>query len=68
MLLLIKRNVNFISRQFEYLRKTGNREEVANCRKVDEKLIGSLEACANGSFKLWKNKVTYRWEVKLMYS
>ncbi|CAI5668663.1 unnamed protein product [Oreochromis niloticus] len=43
-------------KQFEYLRKTGNREEVANCRKADEKLIGSLEACANGSFKLWKNK------------
>ncbi|XP_039465414.1 sensor for unfolded proteins in the ER ire1-like isoform X2 [Oreochromis aureus] len=42
--------------QFEYLRETGNREEVANCRKADEKLIGSLEACANGSFKLWKNK------------
>ncbi|XP_039466059.1 serine/threonine-protein kinase/endoribonuclease IRE1-like isoform X2 [Oreochromis aureus] len=43
-------------KQFEYLRETGNREEVANCRKADEKLIGSLEACANGSFKLWKNK------------
>uniref|UniRef100_A0AAX7TRT9 Uncharacterized protein n=1 Tax=Astatotilapia calliptera TaxID=8154 RepID=A0AAX7TRT9_ASTCA len=42
--------------QFEYLRKTGNREEVENCRKADEKLIGSLEAYANGSFKLWKNK------------
>ncbi|KAL4006617.1 methylmalonyl-CoA/ethylmalonyl-CoA epimerase [Sarotherodon galilaeus] len=42
--------------QFEYLRKTGNREEVANCRKADEKLIASLEACANGSFKQWKNK------------
>ncbi|XP_004554467.3 uncharacterized protein LOC101478597 [Maylandia zebra] len=42
--------------QFEYLRETGNREEVANCRNADEKLIGSLEACANGSFKLWKNK------------
>ncbi|CAI5668650.1 unnamed protein product [Oreochromis niloticus] len=42
--------------QFEYLRKTGNREEVANCRKADEKLNASLEACANGSFKLWKNK------------
>uniref|UniRef100_A0A669DTX7 Uncharacterized LOC112841617 n=1 Tax=Oreochromis niloticus TaxID=8128 RepID=A0A669DTX7_ORENI len=45
-----------LKEQFEYLRETGNREEVANCRKADEKLIGSLEACANGSFKLWKNK------------
>ncbi|XP_019208027.1 uncharacterized protein LOC106096440 isoform X1 [Oreochromis niloticus] len=45
-----------LKQQFEYLRETGNREEVANCRKADEKLIGSLEACANGSFKLWKNK------------
>ncbi|KAL4006615.1 vacuolar protein sorting-associated protein IST1 [Sarotherodon galilaeus] len=43
-------------KQFEYLRETGNREEVANCRKADEKLNASLEACANGSFKLWKNK------------
>ncbi|XP_035768716.1 serine/threonine-protein kinase ppk4-like [Neolamprologus brichardi] len=42
--------------QFQYLRETGNREEVENCRKADEKLIDSLEACANGSFKLWKNK------------
>uniref|UniRef100_A0A3P8N8C7 Uncharacterized protein n=1 Tax=Astatotilapia calliptera TaxID=8154 RepID=A0A3P8N8C7_ASTCA len=42
--------------QFQYLRETGNREEVANCRNADEKLIGSLEAYANGSFKLWKNK------------
>ncbi|CAI5668666.1 unnamed protein product [Oreochromis niloticus] len=45
-----------LKQQFEYLRETGNREEVANCRKADEKLIGALEACANGSFKLWKNK------------
>ncbi|KAL4006688.1 polypeptide N-acetylgalactosaminyltransferase [Sarotherodon galilaeus] len=42
--------------QFEYLRETGNREEVANYQNADEKLIDSLEACANGSFKLWKNK------------
>ncbi|XP_006804217.1 serine/threonine-protein kinase/endoribonuclease ire-1-like [Neolamprologus brichardi] len=46
--------------KFEYLRETGNREEVENCRKADEKLIASLEACANGSFKLWKEKVIYR--------
>ncbi|KAL4006682.1 AMP deaminase [Sarotherodon galilaeus] len=43
-------------KQFQYLRKTGNREEVENCRKADEKLIASLEACANGSFNMWKNK------------
>ncbi|XP_063321179.1 serine/threonine-protein kinase/endoribonuclease IRE1-like isoform X2 [Pelmatolapia mariae] len=47
-------------KQFEYLRETGNREEVANCRKADEKLTASLEACANGSFKLWKNKSWFR--------
>ncbi|XP_035768718.1 serine/threonine-protein kinase/endoribonuclease IRE1-like [Neolamprologus brichardi] len=47
-------------KQLEYLKKIGNKKEVVNCRKADEKLIGSLEACANGSFKLWKNKVTYR--------
>ncbi|XP_039466082.1 serine/threonine-protein kinase/endoribonuclease IRE1-like isoform X2 [Oreochromis aureus] len=45
-----------LKQQFEYLRETGNREEVANCRNADERLIGSLEACANGSFKVWKNK------------
>ncbi|KAL4006613.1 dihydroorotate dehydrogenase [Sarotherodon galilaeus] len=43
-------------KQLEFLKDTGNKKEVVNCRKADEKLIGSLEACANGSFKLWKNK------------
>uniref|UniRef100_A0A3Q2WQE7 Serine/threonine-protein kinase ppk4-like n=1 Tax=Haplochromis burtoni TaxID=8153 RepID=A0A3Q2WQE7_HAPBU len=42
-------------KQLEYLRKTGNREEV---KKTNEKLIASLEAYANGSFNMWKNKVT----------
>ncbi|XP_019134976.2 uncharacterized protein LOC104939709 isoform X6 [Larimichthys crocea] len=41
----------------EYLRRTGNREEVANCRNTDPKLISSLEECAgNVSFKQWKDK------------
>ncbi|XP_030578615.1 serine/threonine-protein kinase/endoribonuclease IRE1a-like isoform X2 [Archocentrus centrarchus] len=44
-------------KQFEYLRKIGNREEAANCRKADKELIGSLETCAvDRSFKQWKNK------------
>ncbi|XP_030578358.1 probable serine/threonine-protein kinase ireA [Archocentrus centrarchus] len=44
-------------KQFEYLRKIGNREEAANCRRADEELIYSLETCAvDGSFKQWKNK------------
>ncbi|XP_030578569.1 serine/threonine-protein kinase/endoribonuclease IRE1-like isoform X2 [Archocentrus centrarchus] len=44
-------------KQFEYLRKIGNREEAANCRRAEEELIGSLETCAvDGSFKQWKNK------------
>ncbi|XP_005754830.1 serine/threonine-protein kinase ppk4-like, partial [Pundamilia nyererei] len=41
----------------EYLRKIGNRNEVANYRKAEQELIDSLEKCAvDGSFKQWKNK------------
>ncbi|XP_018546020.2 uncharacterized protein LOC108892768 isoform X5 [Lates calcarifer] len=44
-------------RRVDYLRRVGNREEVANCRNADQKLIDSLEKCAgDGSFNLWKNK------------
>ncbi|XP_063324236.1 serine/threonine-protein kinase/endoribonuclease IRE1-like [Pelmatolapia mariae] len=43
-------------KQFQYLRETANRDKVAKYQNTDEKLIDSLEACANGSFKLWKNK------------
>ncbi|KAI3376480.1 hypothetical protein L3Q82_016937 [Scortum barcoo] len=43
--------------RIEYLRKIGNREEVAKCRKPDPELIRSLEKCAGSvSFKEWKNK------------
>ncbi|XP_019211366.1 uncharacterized protein LOC109200307 [Oreochromis niloticus] len=41
----------------EYLRKIGNRGEVANHLKADQELIVSLEKCAvDESFKQWKNK------------
>ncbi|KAL4006675.1 DENN domain-containing protein 5 [Sarotherodon galilaeus] len=41
----------------EYLRKIGNRDDVANYRKAEQELIDSLEKCAvDGSFKQWKNK------------
>ncbi|KAL4006680.1 myotubularin-related protein 5/13 [Sarotherodon galilaeus] len=41
----------------EYLRKIGNRGEVANHRKADQQLIVSLEKCAvDESFKQWKNQ------------
>ncbi|TDG99790.1 hypothetical protein EPR50_G00197860 [Perca flavescens] len=44
-------------RRVEYLRRTGNRDEVANCRKADKELVCSLEECAgDGSFEQWKNK------------
>ncbi|XP_051284455.1 serine/threonine-protein kinase/endoribonuclease IRE1 isoform X17 [Dicentrarchus labrax] len=41
----------------EYLRKIGNREEVAKYRNAEQELICSLEKCAGDeSFKQWKNK------------
>uniref|UniRef100_A0AAX7V494 Uncharacterized protein n=1 Tax=Astatotilapia calliptera TaxID=8154 RepID=A0AAX7V494_ASTCA len=41
----------------EYLRKIGNRDDVANYRKAEQELIDSVEKCAvDGSFKQWKNK------------
>ncbi|XP_078131706.1 uncharacterized protein LOC144533994 isoform X1 [Sander vitreus] len=44
-------------RKVEYLRRTGNRDEVAKCRKADKELVRSLEECAgDGSFKQWRNK------------
>ncbi|XP_034712448.1 serine/threonine-protein kinase/endoribonuclease IRE1a [Etheostoma cragini] len=44
-------------RRLAYLKKTGNRDEVANCRKADKKLVCSLEQCAgDGAFKQWKTK------------
>ncbi|XP_063756709.1 uncharacterized protein LOC134875905 [Eleginops maclovinus] len=44
-------------RRIEYLRKTGNREEVRNCRNSHQDLISSLEKCAgDGSFNQWKDK------------
>ncbi|XP_042258059.1 sensor for unfolded proteins in the ER ire1-like [Thunnus maccoyii] len=44
-------------KRVEYLRRIGNREEVANCRNADQEMICSMEKCAgDGSFKLWKNK------------
>ncbi|XP_056225762.1 uncharacterized protein LOC130164813 [Seriola aureovittata] len=44
-------------RRVDYLRKIGNRTEVANYRNADKELICSLEKCAGEkSFKQWKNK------------
>ncbi|KAM4536344.1 uncharacterized protein PAE49_020988 isoform 1-T2 [Odontesthes bonariensis] len=44
-------------KKVDYLRKVGNRDEAANCRKADQEVTDSLEKCAaDGSFKLWKNK------------
>ncbi|XP_037615220.1 serine/threonine-protein kinase/endoribonuclease IRE1-like isoform X3 [Sebastes umbrosus] len=44
-------------RRVEYLRRIGNREEVANCRKADQELVSSLEECtSDGSFKQWRNE------------
>ncbi|XP_044198366.1 serine/threonine-protein kinase/endoribonuclease IRE1-like [Thunnus albacares] len=44
-------------KRVEYLRRIGNREEVANCRNADQEMICAMEKCAgDGSFKLWKNK------------
>ncbi|XP_067435272.1 probable serine/threonine-protein kinase irlB isoform X2 [Thunnus thynnus] len=44
-------------KRVEYLRRIGNREEVANRRNADQEMICSMEKCAgDGSFKLWKNK------------
>nr|XP_004554462.1 serine/threonine-protein kinase ppk4 isoform X2 [Maylandia zebra] len=41
----------------EYLRKIGNRGEVAKYREADQELIDSLEKCVvDESFKQWKNK------------
>ncbi|XP_047457593.1 uncharacterized protein LOC125018022 [Mugil cephalus] len=46
-----------VEKKVEYLKKIGNRDEVANCRKADQELITSLEKCAgDGSFTQWKNK------------
>uniref|UniRef100_UPI0037E97854 uncharacterized protein n=1 Tax=Semicossyphus pulcher TaxID=241346 RepID=UPI0037E97854 len=44
-------------RRVEYLRKIGNKEEVAKFQNADAEFISSLEKCAGvGSFKLWKNQ------------
>ncbi|XP_070710490.1 probable serine/threonine-protein kinase irlC isoform X3 [Pempheris klunzingeri] len=41
----------------EYLRRIGNRDEVAKCRNADKELVCSLEKYAQeGCFKQWKNK------------
>lgn len=51
--------VQLFFRRVEYLRRIGNREEVANCRNANPEMICSMEKSAgDGSFKLWKNKVT----------
>lgn len=52
-------NLKFNSRKFEYLRRTGNREEVENCQNADQNLIQLLERCPGlQSHKKWKGKVT----------
>ncbi|XP_059211441.1 uncharacterized protein LOC131990069 [Centropristis striata] len=44
-------------RRVEYMRRVGNREEVAKCRNAEQELICSFERCAgDGSFNQWKNK------------
>ncbi|KAF3836987.1 hypothetical protein F7725_004451 [Dissostichus mawsoni] len=43
-------------RKVEYLRNIGNRDEAEYCRNADQDLISSLEECADGSFKQWKDK------------
>ncbi|XP_030017627.1 uncharacterized protein LOC115438278 isoform X2 [Sphaeramia orbicularis] len=44
-------------KRVEYLKKIGNRDEVSNCRNADQKLISSVEECAeDGAFKQWKNQ------------
>ncbi|KAM4564904.1 serine/threonine-protein kinase/endoribonuclease IRE1-like [Fundulus diaphanus] len=41
----------------EYLKKVANRDEIVKDRTADQKLIRSLEQCAeNRSFKQWKDK------------
>ncbi|XP_030287485.1 serine/threonine-protein kinase ppk4-like isoform X2 [Sparus aurata] len=43
--------------RLDYLRKTGDREEVSNCRHADPELISSMEQYArDGSFRQWKKK------------
>lgn len=60
---------NFLSRKTEYLRKIGNRDDVANYRKAEQELIDSVEKCAvDGSFKQWKNKVTVTSNIKCLDS
>ncbi|XP_019203152.1 uncharacterized protein LOC102081836 [Oreochromis niloticus] len=50
----------------EYLRKIGNRDDVANYRKAEQELIDSLEKCAvDGFFKQWKNKFSQELVQKL---
>ncbi|XP_063756699.1 coiled-coil domain-containing protein 149-A isoform X1 [Eleginops maclovinus] len=44
-------------RKLEYLKKVGNRDEVARYKNVNQELSSSLEKFAeNGSFKQWKNQ------------
>ena len=46
-------------RRVEYLRRTGNREEVAKYSNAAPELIAAMEQCArDGSFRQWKRKVT----------
>ncbi|XP_008295277.1 serine/threonine-protein kinase/endoribonuclease IRE1-like isoform X2 [Stegastes partitus] len=45
-------------KQVEYLKRIGNREEVANCRNPDPEFLSLLEECLeDGSYKQWKNKL-----------
>ncbi|XP_036967248.1 uncharacterized protein LOC119026808 isoform X1 [Acanthopagrus latus] len=44
-------------RRVEYLRRTGNREEVAKYSNAAPELIAAMEQCArDGSFRQWKRK------------
>ncbi|KAF7664786.1 hypothetical protein LDENG_00165810 [Lucifuga dentata] len=43
-------------RRGEYLRRTGNRKEVENCRNADKDLISFLDETAGDAVSQWKNK------------
>lgn len=46
-------------RKVEYLKKVGNRKDVAKYQNADQELIDSLEKYAtHGAFSQWKKKVS----------
>ena len=51
--------IELFFRRVEYLRRTGNREEVAKYSNAAPETISSMERFAgDGSFRQWKRKVT----------